>query len=40
VDATAPLLGVSDDYVPFFVIETGKIPAVYWDVPMLKKGEL
>ncbi len=40
VDATAPFLGVSDDYVPFFVIETGKIPAVYWDVPMLKKGEL
>jgi hypothetical protein len=39
VDATAPFLGVSDDYVPFFIIETGKIPAVYWDVPVLKKGK-
>lgn len=37
VDATAPFLGVSDDYVPFFIIETGKIPATYWDIPVLEK---
>jgi len=28
VDATTPFLGISDDYVPLFIIETGKIPAV------------
>ena len=37
VDATTSWLGVSEDYVPFFLSEEGDMPAVYWDIPELEK---
>ncbi len=37
LDATAAVLGVSDDYIPFFILNTGKMPAVYWDIPRIQK---
>jgi len=37
VDATVPFLGISKDYIPFFMIENGEVPAVYWDLPTIKK---
>ena len=40
LDATASFLGVSEDYVPFFIIEDGRVPAVYWDSPVLKRKKL
>jgi len=40
LDATASFLGVSEDYVPFFIIEDGRVPAVYWDPPVLKRKKL
>ena len=40
LDATASFLGVSEDYVQFFIIEDGRVPAVYWDSPVLKRKKL
>jgi hypothetical protein len=37
VDATLPFLGISEDYIPFFMIENGAVPVVYWDLPTIKK---
>jgi len=37
VDATVPFLGISEDYIPFFMIENGAVPVVYWDLPTIKR---
>lgn len=39
VDATAFFTGVSDDYIPFFIMENGEMPAVYWDVPLISRTD-
>ena len=37
VDATASWLGVSADYIPFMISESGAIPYVYRSIPEIEK---
>lgn len=37
VDPTTTWLGVSEDYIPFVISESGEIPFVYWGVPEIGK---
>jgi len=37
LDPTTPFKGVSGDYIPLFVSEDGKLPAVFWKKPIIKK---